>query len=145
MFAVTKGQGYTGAQFRLRHENVDCIVAAVAGIRKDVPDMSIILHISLSHAVAKKLCRGFRELRTGIRLKFAKLFQHIDSRVDPKEFVEAGDHVVVIARLHGRVQSNNKQFDMTAVHVWTLRHGKAVRFEVYIDTPKMLKALEKEM
>lgn len=79
-----------------------------------------------------------------VREFFAKLLQHIDSKVEPQEFVEAGDHIVVIARLHGTVQWHAKPFDMTAVHVWTMKHGKAVRFEVYIDTPRMLQALEKE-
>ena len=78
----------------------------------------------------------------GVKEFFAKLLHHIDSQVDPQQFVEAGDSVVVIARLHGRVRVNNKPFDLSAVHVWTFRNGKAVRFEVYIDTPQMLQALE---
>jgi hypothetical protein len=32
--------------------------------------------------------------------------------------------------------------DMTGVHVWMFRNGKAVRFEVYIETPQMLRVLE---
>lgn len=35
-----------------------------------------------------------------------------------------------------------KPFDLTAVHVWTFRNGKAVRFEIYIDTPQVLAALK---
>lgn len=80
-----------------------------------------------------------------VRDFFAKLLHSIDSRVEPREFVEAGDHVVVIARLHGKVQFNTKPFDLRAVHVWTLRDRKAVRFEVYIDTPGMLRALQQEV
>lgn len=80
-----------------------------------------------------------------VRDFFAKLLHSIDSQVEPREFVEAGDHMVVIARLHGKVQSNARPFDLTAIHVWKLRDRKAVRFEVYIDTPGMLQALEQEV
>lgn len=77
----------------------------------------------------------------GVKEFFARLLQHIDSQVDPNQFVEAGDHIIAISHLHGTVHSNNKPFDLTAVHVWTFRNGKAVRFEIYIDTPQMLAAL----
>ena len=71
-----------------------------------------------------------------------KLLQSVDSQVEPQELVEAGDRVVAIGRTRGHVRANNKEFDVRAVHVWTLKDGKVLRFEAYIDTPKMLEALE---
>jgi ketosteroid isomerase-like protein len=71
-----------------------------------------------------------------------KLLQSVDSQVEPEELVEAGDRVVAIGRTRGHVRANNKEFDVRAVHVWTLKYGKVLRFEAYIDTPKMLEALE---
>ena len=65
----------------------------------------------------------------------------IESQVEPEEFVEAGDRVVAVGRTRGRVRVTGEEFDVRAVHVWALRGGKVVRFEAYIDTPKMREAL----
>lgn len=73
---------------------------------------------------------------------FAKLLENIDSRVEFDRFVEAGESVVAVGRSRGTVRSNGREFDVDAIHVWTVRGGRVVRFEVYIDTPSMLRALE---
>jgi ketosteroid isomerase-like protein len=78
----------------------------------------------------------------GIMSFAASLLEHLDSRVEPEEYVEAGDTVVAIGRTRGRVRANDREFDVRIVHVWTVKDGKALRFEAYIDTPKMLQALK---
>jgi len=78
----------------------------------------------------------------GLQLFFSKLLAHIDSRVEVEEYIEAGDRVVAIGRTRGRVNANGAEFDIRAVHVWTLQDSLAVRFEPYIDMPKMLAALQ---
>lgn len=72
---------------------------------------------------------------------FRKLNEHLESKVEPLEYVEAGDHVAVIGRLRGRVRANQQTFDLRIVHIWTVKDGQATRFEAYIDTPQMLRAL----
>jgi hypothetical protein len=81
--------------------------------------------------------RGHEEIRTF----FTRLTESIDSRVDVEKLVEAGEQVVAIGRSRGRVKKNEREFDVVAVHVWTIREGKVSRFEAYIDTPEMLRAL----
>lgn len=71
-----------------------------------------------------------------------RLLEHVDSQVEPEEFVEAGEKVVALGYTRGYVKANGKEFNVRIVHVWTLKDGKAVRFEAYIDTPAMLQALE---
>jgi ketosteroid isomerase-like protein len=78
----------------------------------------------------------------GLRQFFVGLFEYVDSRVEPRQFVQAGDRVAVIARLHGHVKANNQPFDLTAIHTWTFRDQKLVRLDILIDTPQMLAALE---
>lgn len=73
---------------------------------------------------------------------FGKLTQHITSMPRVEEMVEAGDHIVAIGHVGGKVNASGQPFIVRFVHVWTLRDGKAVRFEAYIDTPAMLRALE---
>jgi uncharacterized protein len=77
----------------------------------------------------------------GAQAFFGKLLAHIDSDVDPDQLLHAGDHIVVIGRSRGRVRATGVPFDVPAVHVWTLRDRRAVRFEAYLDTPAMLAAL----
>jgi ketosteroid isomerase-like protein len=71
----------------------------------------------------------------------ARLLEHVDSQVEPEEFVEAGDNVVALGYTKGRVKANGKEFNVRIAHVWTLKDGRAVKFEAYIDTPEMLEAL----
>lgn len=77
----------------------------------------------------------------GLMAFFTKLLGHVDSRVDADAFIDAGDHVVVIGHTRGKVRASGKEFDVRIAHVWTLKDGKARRFEAYIDTPAMLEAL----
>jgi ketosteroid isomerase-like protein len=78
----------------------------------------------------------------GAKQFFASLGEHIESLVDVEEYFEAGsDKVIAIGRTRGRARKNWAAFDIRAVHVWTIKDGKAVRFEAYINTPEMLRIL----
>ena len=79
----------------------------------------------------------------GLKDFFSKLLENVDSKVEFTEWIEAGDSVVAIGRSRGTVIANGNTFDIAIVHVWHLRDGKAIRFEPYIDTAAMLKALGK--
>lgn len=78
----------------------------------------------------------------GLQTFFGKLLANIDSQVEPQEFIEAGNRVVVLGRTRGTVRKNGKSFDVRICHVWKIRSGKGARFEAYIDTPQMLEALD---
>jgi len=70
-----------------------------------------------------------------------KLLEKVDSQIVVEEFVESGDQVVAIGWTQGKVRASGKKFKVRAVHVWTMKKGKVLRFEAYIDTPKMLELL----
>jgi uncharacterized protein len=72
---------------------------------------------------------------------FLTLVEHIESQVTTESLFAAGDHVVQTGRTRGTVRANGASFDIPEVHVWELRDGKVVRYQVYIDTPAMLGAL----
>ena len=84
---------------------------------------------------------GTYQGQQGLMTFAGKLLENLDSRVEMEEFVESAEHVVAIGHTRGHVRANNQEFDVRAVHVWTVREGKVSRFEAYIDTPKMLEAL----
>jgi len=77
----------------------------------------------------------------GMMRHVTKLLEHLDWRVEVDEYVEAGDHVIAIGASRGTIRASGKRFDVRLIHVWSLKDGKVVRFESYIDTPKMLQAL----
>ncbi len=61
--------------------------------------------------------------------------------VEPEEFVESGDQVVVIGRYRGVAKGTEKLLDVPFVHVWTFRDGLAVRFRQFLDTAGWVAAL----
>ena len=61
--------------------------------------------------------------------------------VQPERFVEAGDTVTVLGRIAGRTTAG-VEFDEPFVHVWTMRHGRALAFREFFDTAKMNSILE---
>ena len=77
----------------------------------------------------------------GLQNFFTKLLSNVDSQLDRNQFIDAGDDVVMIGRTHGKTKEKGTPFDVTAIHVWTVRNGKIVGFHPYIDTPAMLKVL----
>jgi ketosteroid isomerase-like protein len=75
---------------------------------------------------------------------FTTLVAHVESRVDIDTIIDAGEHIVAIGHSRGRVKASGQTFEVAVVHVWTMRQGKALRFENYIDTPTMLRTLHGE-
>lgn len=77
----------------------------------------------------------------GLQQFFSALTSTVDSRVEVDEYLEAGNRVVAIGWTRGHVKASRARFDIRIVHVWTIKDGRALRFEPYIDTPGMLAAL----
>jgi ketosteroid isomerase-like protein len=73
---------------------------------------------------------------------FSKLRGSVDSAVEIEEIFPGGEKVVVKGRTRGTTSETNKKFDVSIVHIWTTRAGKLTKFEPFIDTPAMLRALE---
>ena len=71
----------------------------------------------------------------------AALLSTIESKVEIDALFEAGDHVVQRGRTRGTVRATGAPFDIAEVHVHTVRDGRIVASEMYIDTPAMLAAL----
>ncbi|HEY1678276.1 MAG TPA: nuclear transport factor 2 family protein [Candidatus Sulfotelmatobacter sp.] len=77
----------------------------------------------------------------GLQNFFTKLLNNVDSELDRNQYIDAGDDVVMIGRTYGKTKAKGTPFDVTAIHIWTLRDGKIVGFRPYIDTPAMLEVL----
>ena len=61
--------------------------------------------------------------------------------VEPERFIDLGDRVLVLAREHGRGRYSGAEVQShQTAHVWTLRDGEIVRFQVYWDREEGLRA-----
>jgi uncharacterized protein len=64
-----------------------------------------------------------------------------DFRVEANQFLQVGEHIVVLGRFRGRGKNTGKELNANTVHIWTLRDGKIVRFQAYHDIANWLEAL----
>lgn len=64
-----------------------------------------------------------------------------DFRVEPHEFIEVGDRVVVPVRLHGRPKGTDSRQSFELVQVWATRDDRtAHRLDVYEELEEALEA-----
>jgi ketosteroid isomerase-like protein len=61
--------------------------------------------------------------------------------VEPLEFIDAGDRVVVPVRFGGRARHTGLEIDFSAVHVLTLRDRTLLRIDIYGSKPEALEAV----
>jgi len=64
-----------------------------------------------------------------------------DLRVDVEELIDAGDRVVVVLRLHGRVRGSAHEVDMSETHVLTMRDGRVTEVHEYQTKAEALKVV----
>jgi uncharacterized protein len=67
--------------------------------------------------------------------------QFQELRTDFEEFVDAGDKVVVIGRLHGRGRTSDAPVDLRWAIVVTFRNGRIMRLDNYQKKEQALKAV----
>jgi ketosteroid isomerase-like protein len=63
-----------------------------------------------------------------------------DYSVEPEDFIDAGESVVVPVRISGRGRASGAMLETRLAHLWVLRDGKAIRGEVYRTTEEALEA-----
>jgi ketosteroid isomerase-like protein len=63
-----------------------------------------------------------------------------DRRVEAEEFIDAGDHVVVIVHEYVKSARTGMALDRRLAEVWTLRDGKVVGIRNYRDRDEALAA-----
>lgn len=77
----------------------------------------------------------------GLQQFFERLTAAIDTQIVDETLFEAGDQVISIGRTKGTARATGTSFELPAVHVYTITGGRITRFEAYIDTPAMQRAL----
>lgn len=73
--------------------------------------------------------------KNDVRQFFAKLDASQEAiRFEPVSFIAEGDKVVVTGHARWHVKSTGLDYDSDWVHVFTVRDGKVVHFQQYVDT-----------
>src|SRR6478609_6067703 len=67
----------------------------------------------------------------GARQFMGSLTAHVQSRIIPERFIDAGSQIAVIGRTVGKTRKTGLEFDVPIVHVWSFAEGQATRFEAY--------------
>ena len=60
--------------------------------------------------------------------------------MEPEEFFDADDRVVVFVHMPARGKGSGVEVQFRPAHLWTMRAGKAVRLEVFPEREKALEA-----
>ena len=127
----------------MSEENLRVVRTAYEAFQRgDVETINGLLHPDLEIFQCPSLPWGghYRGAQ-GARDFFRKIKESVASVFEPDNILDSGDAVVVIGHAHGRINRNGLSFRVSAVHVWRIRDGKAVRFEAFIDAPAMLRYL----
>ena len=63
-----------------------------------------------------------------------------DWEMEPAEFLDAGERVVVIVNQRGRSKATGIPVEMRFAQVWTLRNGQGIKMELYASVEEALDA-----
>ena len=61
--------------------------------------------------------------------------------VQMTDLIDGGDRVVALGRYGGAYKASGGEMSPQAAHIWTLKDGKAVAFQQYIDTLAVSRAM----
>ena len=62
-------------------------------------------------------------------------------RAQAEDYLEFGDHVVVLARYHGQGRGSGVEIHQEGAHVFELRDGKIVRMEIFASREKAIESV----
>lgn len=83
--------------------------------------------------------RGPQAVLEGV---FARLgSEWSDFKVIPEEWLDAGNHIVVLGTYSGKHKESGREVRAQFAHVWGVTHGRAVRFQQYTDTKQFADAV----
>ena len=63
-----------------------------------------------------------------------------DLRVEPEEFLDAGERVVALGRFRGTALATGAPVDVPFAHVWTVHKGHLVQGRLFTDTAVLTRA-----
>ena len=83
--------------------------------------------------------RGPQAVLEGVFMRLAS--EWADFRVMPEEWLDAGNHIVVLGTYSGRHKESSREVRAQFAHIWGVTHGRVVRFQQYTDTKQFADAI----
>ena len=83
--------------------------------------------------------RGPQAVLEGVFLRLAS--EWADFKVMPEEWLDAGNHIVVLGTYSGRHKESGREVRAQFAHMWGVTHGRVVRFQQYTDTKQFADAI----
>jgi hypothetical protein len=75
---------------------------------------------------------GVEEIRKGVFGRIEAGFKRLNVEID--EIIDAGDKIIILGYYVGEYAAGAPAPRAQLAHVWTIRDGKAVKFQQYLDT-----------
>ena len=82
---------------------------------------------------------GPQAILEGVFMRFGT--EWLGFTVIPEEWLDAGNHVVVLGIYAGKHKETGKEVRAQFAHVWGVRRGRVVRFQQYTDTKQWADAV----
>ena len=64
-----------------------------------------------------------------------------DWELEPEDYIDAGERVVVIINQRGRSKGSGIPLEMRFAQVWTFQDGRTIRMEMYASVDEALEAV----
>jgi ketosteroid isomerase-like protein len=133
---------------RVFQEDVERLRDAYRAFNEGGGVEAIVVRLSGDFRVRDRESSPDRETRfgpEGIRHLFASYMEAFDAlRLEPEEFLEVGDRIVVSLHQHARGKGSGAEIVSRVAHVWTMEDGAVVQLRIFGDKEKALKALNAE-
>ena len=79
---------------------------------------------------------GVPAIRSGVFERIAAVFEKL-TVVPDEMFGAEGGRVVVLGHYHSKFSGGDQEFKTQVAHIWTVRDGRIVKFQQYLDTLKV--------
>jgi ketosteroid isomerase-like protein len=56
------------------------------------------------------------------------------TRLEPREFIDAGEHIIVLGFVASTIKATGKSFESEWVHIFTVKDGLVTRWLEFFDT-----------
>jgi ketosteroid isomerase-like protein len=128
----------------MSQENVEVVGRAIELLERrdwhgmtDLFDPSVELHGTVGGIEEGKVLRGPSQIRHAFETEDDEVWD--EHRIEPQEFIDAGDRVVVLQREYQRSKSGAELVIDTA-SILDLRDGRIVRIQGYMNPAEALEA-----
>jgi uncharacterized protein len=77
----------------------------------------------------------------GIRTLVGRWVEAFDLHLEPEEFIDAGEHVVIPYQLYARAKSTGMEISAPETWVFRMRNGKVIEVQEYRERAEALEAV----